>query len=237
MRPQVLLAAALLTAACQGPAPSPAPVQSGASPEELRARADAHFAEKNYDQAVAAYRDALAADERNLAVRHRLAVALAQLGRGDEAAEVFHAVIAQAPPGSDEARIARQWIAERESPAQPVGATTLSPSTGAETGGTARVEGRTEWAHLDPSRARPNLQLLLQGDEVGTQGRRYWSRTLLGEPYRFDNVAPGRYRLIAQVGSVRLWDTSVTVAGPGTIEVDLTTQKSPAKPDALRPRS
>lgn len=234
MRHRALIAVVVLAAACQSPGPTPGPTGSSTTPEELRAQADAHFAQQRYDAAVTAYREVLGTDDRNVAVRHRLAVALAHLGRADEATEAFRSVVEMAPPNSDEARIARQWLVEREGPRQAVAAATVAPAA-EETIGSGRVEGKTEW-NLDPSHVRPSLQLLLQGDDPGTQNRRYWARTSLGEAYSFEGVVPGRYRLTAQVGPIRLWDTRVSVLGSGPTAVDLTPRTSVAPPQALHPR-
>ncbi|HXG02425.1 MAG TPA: hypothetical protein VNO23_03280, partial [Candidatus Binatia bacterium] len=89
---------------------------------------------------------------------------------------------------------------------------------------------------LDPDRPRPWLQILLVGEEGEARGRRYGARTRLNDPYRIERVAAGRYRLMAQVGPVRLWDTPVTVPERGAAVVDLTPSTAVAPPEALRPR-
>jgi tetratricopeptide (TPR) repeat protein len=233
VRHPVLLAVVLLAAACRAPATAPVPAKSAVDVKELRARGDAHLSMKEYEAAVQAYRDALAVDSGDVGTRHRLAVALAGLGRSDEAAESFRWVLASAARDSEEARIARQWLGEGEGSRS--AKTTMTPPQD-DSEGTGRLEGQTQWAELDTAQVRPALQMLLQGDGPLTQGRRYFAKTRLGEPYRFEKVIPGQYRLSAQVGSVRLWDTTVAIGSTGPTSLDLTPKSAVAPPEALRPK-
>jgi hypothetical protein len=75
-----------------------------------------------------------------------------------------------------------------------------------------------------------SLQILLQGDDDFTRDRIIPARTRLGEPYTLDRVPPGSYRLTAQVGMIRLWDTRVTVQPGRETALDLTEATSPVSP-------
>jgi len=241
MRLHLLVAIAALATACQSSVP-PASGPTASTPDlaALRVRGDSHLALGEYDAAARAYREAIAMDGHDQALRHRLGVALARLGRLDEAAEAFRWVAANSPAGSDEARIARQWLTEREGGDTPAAKRPDRPAVemvaAADARPPGRVQGRTEWPDLDPARVRPALQLMLEGDAPDTKERRYAARTLLGDPYSFAGVVPGRYRLMAQVGPIRLWDTRVDVKPGGPTAIDLLPAISVAPKDALRIR-
>jgi len=224
------LAAAL--SACTGPDTPPVapPTASPAPPvDALRARGDERLARGHWEGAAGAYREALAQRPDDGAVRYRLAVALANLDRVDEAEPEFRWVVEHDAPGAEEVQIAREWLAALRP------AAAERPEAGTEAAGPeGRLEGRTEWAALEPGRSRPRLQLLLTPTDGRGGGRRYGARALLGEPYRFTGVAPGRYRLTAQVGMTRLWDTTVEVQAGKTATVNLTPATSVASPNALR---
>jgi hypothetical protein len=100
---------------------------------------------------------------------------------------------------------------------------------------TGRVKGKTQWTELERSAQRLTLQILMQGDEALTEGRYYGTRVRLNEPYEITGIAPGRYRLSAQVGPIRLWDTKINVAEANPTVLDLTPAISVAPPNALRP--
>jgi len=56
------------------------------------------------------------------------------------------------------------------------------------------------------------------------------ARTRLGQPYTIASVPEGRYRLMAQVGPVRLWETSVQVTAGKETVLDLAPETSPVSP-------
>lgn len=96
-----------------------------------------------------------------------------------------------------------------------------------------RLEGQSRWTRLERGHPAPRLKILLIGADQGTQGRRYAARTLLNQPYQFEGVEPGAYRLVAQVGMIRLWDLPVTIPGGGTTRLDLTEAAAAAPAHAL----
>ena len=96
------------------------------------------------------------------------------------------------------------------------------------------VRGQTEWSNLTPGTVA-TLQILLEGDDGGTRDRRYWAKVRLNRPYEITDVAPGHYRLRAQVGPVRLWETRVVVERGRPAIVDLTPATAVASAEALRP--
>jgi tetratricopeptide (TPR) repeat protein len=234
-RALLVAALALALAACQrSPAPSPR-AEGRRSFAELTVEGDAQLAAQAWPAAVSAYEAALVHDPSSLHVRYRLGVAYAALGRADDAARAFEWVVDHGSEDREEVRLARHWLVEagrRPGPArdEPVAQRADEPTA------SAQLQGRTEWRDLDPDRPVPQLQILLVGEDGEARGRRYGARTRLNEPYRFERVAPGRYRLMAQVGPIRLWDTSVAVPETGSAVLDLTPATAVASPDALRVR-
>jgi hypothetical protein len=221
-------------AGCQQP-PAPAPRTDSTTPsvDQLQAEGDARFERGDYEGAARAYEQALLYDPQNVALRYLAGVALARAGRLDEATAAFLWVTDHGRPDREEVRLARQWLAEAG-----VKAASARPSSGdraaapGDPGPSGQLKGRTQWSGLDPAR-RPNLQILLEGDDPATRGRRYWAKVPLNEPYEIAGVVPGRYRVMAQVGPVRLWDTTVDIKPEGPTLVDLTPSTSVAPPDAL----
>lgn len=233
-RAVALLALVLTLAACENASPARSPRgEARVGFEQLRAAGDAWLAQRDWEGAVEAYRSALVYDPESLAVRYALGVALAYLERVDEAVTAFTWVADHGPAGREEVKIARQWLVEAgiRVPSAPASASVSPADTPAAPG---RLEGRTEWTALDPSRSRLQAQILLEGDEPATTGRRYWARAPLNEPYRVSVTAPGRYRVMVQVGPVRLWDTTVLVEEGRATRLDLTPATSSAPPDVLR---
>jgi TPR repeat len=229
-----LLVLLVAGAGCQQ-APTSAPRTDSATPsvDQLRAEGDARFKRGDYEGAVRAYEQALLYDPQNVELRYLAGVALARAGRANEATAAFLWVVDHGHPDNDEVRLARQWLAEAG--LKPVSG---RPSSGdgaaapGDPGPAGQLKGRTQWSGLDPAR-RPNLQILLEGEEPATRGRRYWAKVPLNEPYEIAGIVPGRYRVMAQVGPVRLWDTTVEIKPESPTLVDLTPSTSVAPPEAL----
>jgi hypothetical protein len=225
----VVLGAAVL-AGCQG-ASAPPPPATLASAERLRAEGDARRERGDHEGAFAAYRQAAGLEPGHLVGRYLLGVTAAHLDRHDEAVEAFTWVVEQGAAEREEVRIARQWLIEAGVLQRPAAGQVAAAETTA--GGTLR--GRTEWRGVDPSRPVPRLQILLDGDDPITRGKRYATRVNLNEPYTLANVQPGRYRVIAGVGMTKLWLLSITVDDGKPTVLDLTPAVSSAPPDALAP--
>ncbi len=232
------MAAGLALGACQRPPlETPGPRAEGPSVATLQAQGDAELGRRNWEAALRAYSEVLRQQPAHFDARYRVAVALSHQGRTEEATAAFQWVAQHGPADREETRLARQWLAaagERSDGAPEPPAAAPADAGEAAPG---RLRGRTEWTTLDPAGPRPRLQLLLVGDDERTRGRRYGARTALTEPYEFTGVVPGRYRLLAQVGRVRLWDLTVTVGDTAPTVVDLTPATSVAGPDALAPQT
>lgn len=181
----------------------------------------------DFARAIVLYEVALRLDPTSLRGRFALGAALSQLERVEATAEQFRWVVQHGAPGRPEVRIARQWLATAaglaprvvaRAPAPPPAV--ASPPVPEPKGGIVR--GRTEWPDLPPDRYQLTLQILLIGDDPDTRGHLVGGRTRLGEAFVIRNVPEGAWRLTAQVGMVRLWDTRVDVRAGRPTVVDLT---------------
>jgi hypothetical protein len=235
--PGVLLVLLVAVTGCQqGPTPAPGTGTAASSVAQLRGEGDARLRRGDYRGAARAYEQALLYAPQNVAIRYLAGVALARAGRTEEATAAFLWVTDHGRSDREEVRLARQWLVEagvRPAPARTSSAEEAAAPRGPSPLG--QLNGRTEWSGLDPARARPNLQVLLEGDDTATRGRRYWARVPLNEPYEITGIVPGRYRVMAQVGSIRLWDTKVEIQPDGPTLVDLIPSTTVASPDALAP--
>ena len=230
----VLLAVAVFVIGCnRAPHPVAARPTAPQSFDELSADAAARLAARDWEGALRAYQAALAAEPDRLDVRYGLAIALSQLDRADEAVHAFTWIVEHGAPDEEAVRVARQWLASAARPS-----TGVPTSGGAAAGDGGRlagtVRGQTDWPNLTPGTVA-TLQILLEGDDGGTRDRRHWAKVRLNRLYEIIDVAPGRYRLRAQVGPIRLWETRVMVERGRPAVVDLTPATAVASADALRP--
>jgi hypothetical protein len=236
-----VLAVVLIAGCRQTPPAPPSPPRTELAPTfaALRADGDARLAAKDWAGAALAYDQALVYQPSSVPVRYGRAIALSYLDRRDEAVTAFLWVVDNAPLTSEESRVARQWLVSagvRTMPAPKIPVPQPAVSEGAEAvrpGG--RVKGKTQWTELERGAQRLTLQILMEGDEAVTEGRYYGTRVRLNEPYEIAGISPGRYRLSAQVGPIRLWDTRIVVNEGTPAVLDLTPATSIAPANALRP--
>jgi tetratricopeptide (TPR) repeat protein len=229
------LAAAAGCASPPGPTSAPRASTPAPTASELGAEGDARFKRGDYAGAAHAYEQILRSYPKSVRIRYLLGVALAQADRVKEATAAFLWVVDHGRPDREEVRLARQWLAEaRVTPTASATAahTAQAPAPGPP-GAQGQLTGRTQWD--DPEHRRLSLQIVLEGNDRTTRGQRYWTKVLLNEPYEIAGVPPGRYRAMAQVGPIRLWDTWVDIKAEGPTVLDLTPANSIASPDALSP--
>ncbi len=77
------------------------------------------------------------------------------------------------------------------------------------------------------------VQLLLAGLNGAAEGKRFNTRTALGQPYRFERLPAGSYRLIGAAAGQRLWDLTFSVEDGREVVLDLGTDNSSAPTIAL----
>lgn len=229
-----ILAAGLLAGCGESPAPPPAataPTRTDAA--GLRSEGDALAARGEYAAAAERYREALRRAPEDLGLHFSLGSVLTHLGRRDEAVEQFRWVVAHGSPNRPEVATARQWLLEAgvvEGGPAPTRAARKEPSPPEASASFGMLKGNTVWPGVTPDTYRLTLQILLAGDDPFTQEKIIQARTRLGEPYVFPKVPEGTYRLMAQVGATRLWDTRITVAAGKETVLDLTPFMSPVSP-------
>lgn len=224
-----------LAAGCQRAPSPPAATPVGSMTADFKAQGDALARQGQYAHASVKYLAALNQEPRSIPIRYALAVALSNLeGRRQETAEHFKVVMAQGIPGSDEVRLARQWLtaagelegsAGRRSEAAPPEES--GPAKG-------RVQGRIQWQAIDPRNERIEIAVGLEGEDNLNKFRRPDFK--IGRSYVFNNVPPGHYRLIAENSGTRMWEQRVTVeAGKETV-LDLTESNATVSKD-FKPRA
>src|SRR3989441_13015871 len=94
-----------------GPAStSPASTAATKAAGSLRARADELSQRGQYEEALAAYREALRQEPKDLALRYAVAVHLASLNRRAEATEAYRWVFFNGLPGSELVEKSETWL-------------------------------------------------------------------------------------------------------------------------------
>jgi predicted Zn-dependent protease len=144
------IAVFLALAACQR-APAPTLPRSVASTSftELMDEGDLQLRQENWPDAIRIYEHALVHDPGNVTVHYRLGVALANQGRTRDAVAALTWVVDHAPHDSDEARLARQWLANEATVA-----TTDAPAAIRAPDITGNADGASDPREMDPD-ARP----------------------------------------------------------------------------------
>lgn len=236
-----LLAVCLLTLllGCQqSPALGPANVPVGPLTTQLKAEADALAARGEYAAAVVKYQAAVNQEPGEISIWFALGTALSHLGQREGTIQAFQRVVELGRPGSEEVEVARRWLMSAG-----VLTTSLSfaSSTASDAGSdasaaTARpgpkgtLRGKTEWKGVTPENLIM-VKLIISGDEPVTQGRTFVRSINLGQPYAFENVPSGAYRLVASAGRTQLWDEKVYVETDKQTVLHLSSANSPVSTD------
>ena len=196
-----------------------------ASAPSLVLQADQLAALGQYGEAAEKYRAAVERDPDNVSLRFALGTALSHVGRQEETVEQFRWVVTRGAPGSPEVEVARRWLtkagvlarevsfASPAGPDQEASPQAAAPAPPARQGSVAvgAVKGRTV-LHGSPR----EIQLVLGSTDEAKKNMAFTKTVKLGEPFQFDNVPPGTYRLTVEdlENDTSLWDLEVTVA-PG----------------------
>lgn len=230
MRRLAIIALVALFLGCQqSPAPGPAPV--GSLTVRLKAEGDALAARGDYEGAALKYQQAANQEPEDVSLRFALGSALSHLNRRGETVEQFGFVVTRGKPDSPEVQAARRWlIAAGETPpdvsfeppppqSEPAPVATASPQpTPALTRPPGKVRGKMEAQGLEGL----GVILALNGESNVELGFRVRGR--VGQPFEFDKIPPGTYRLAVEHGETSeiLWDVPVTVEPGKEIVVNLT---------------
>ncbi len=209
----------LVIAGCQRPPEAPAP----AAVVDHVAEARQALAGQNWAAAAPHLRAALQKDAESLFLHYNLAICATWLDGTDEATREFEWVVAHAPGGSEEAKTARQWLADNRSraPAE----TAAEPAANDPTVGTSGLRGTVAWAEPGQSpTSQSRQQLVLAGLRDGpTRERIYLVRADREGRYEFKRIVPGPYKLRGEAAGGRTrWRLKVVLEPGQDLALDLT---------------
>ena len=240
MRRLLVAAAVIFLVACQqSPPPGPAKAPVGSLTAQLRAEGDQLAARGEYAAAVVKYQAAVNQEPGEASIWFALGTALSHLGQREGTIEAFRRVLQLGSPGSEEVQVARRWLVSAGvlsesvalAPASVSRATTEPTAAGQPPPGPkGMLRGKTEWKGVSPENLIM-VKIILSGDEPTTQGRSFARNIKLGEPYAFENVPPGSYRLMANAGRTQLWEERVYVETDKQTVFNLSPANSPVSTD------
>ena len=184
----------------------------------------------DYERAAEKYRAAVEREPDDVSLRFALGTALSHVGRQEETAEQFRWVVMRGDPGSAEVQTARRWLVRAGVLAEPVAfASSTTTVAGAVPAG--KVKGKTEWKGAEPQSGSGRVNIALRGEEESNKDVVLDTSVTLGEPYEFDQVPPGTYRLTARVSETQAREHKITVEPGGETVFDLTSVSGAAPPD------
>ena len=239
MRRSIALLAALglflALAGCQRAA-EPSVVASGPVGDAV-AEARQALALQAWAAAAPHLRTAIARNPDDLFLHFNLAICATWLELRDEAVREFEWVVAHAPAESDEARTARQWLADAGGRARPAGA--RGGSAADPTAADGRLRGIVLWGETGQAPLpQPRLQLHLIGlPGTPTKGLRHTLRSDEYGHFEFKRVAPGPYKLTNVIAGRPKWHLRVVVEAGRDAALDLTPENSLGVRDDFRDRS
>jgi hypothetical protein len=223
----VSLALGLFLAACNASQPAPQPkaqaTDATSAFEALQAG--------DYQRAAELHRRALAAEPGSVGLHYGLAVAVSYLRLKDETAREFRWVLELAPPGSEEAGVARTWLVNAGLLPLP---STRSPAVAGQLGNQeATLEGHAVFSEdgITPKPMR-RLQLFLVGQPGSpAKDERHNLRTDEDGRFRFPKVLAGSYKLTNRVAGQPIWRLRVELTPGESQQLELTPANSTATRD------
>jgi tetratricopeptide (TPR) repeat protein len=239
---KTLIAAALAALALAGCQTKPTgiaqpKVPAGPLTAQLKAEGDALAAQGRHLEASVKYQTAVNKEPGNIPLRYALGVTLSHLDRSDEAAEHLKVVVARGPAGSEEVRLAREWLlAAGEAAAAAAQRAEKKVDKPKDAPDKGKLFGAIRWQGIDPRGRLITVRVSLEGDDPTTFHERH-SRDgfKIGRSYEFHGLVPGRYRLVAENAGTRMWEQVVTVTAGKQTTLDLTDANA-AVPKAFEPR-
>lgn len=214
----VAVAVAFVLGCQQSPPPGPGNAHLGSLTAQLKAEGDQLAARGEYEAAAVKYQEAVRQEPGDASIWFALGTALSHRGRREETVEAFRRVLQLGAPESQEVQVARRWLVSAGVLTEPVAFASASESRAtadpsaatAPPGPKGTLRGKTEWKGVTPENLIM-VKLIISGDEPATRGRSFSRSIKLGQPYAFENVPSGTYRLEASAGRTHLWDEKVYV--------------------------
>ena len=239
---RLLVAAAIifLLGCQQSPSLEPAKAPLGSLTAQLKAEGDQLAARGEYEAAVVKYQAAVRQEPGEAPLWFALGTALSHLNQREGTIEAFRRVVDLGRPGSQEVEVARRWLvsagvltASLSFASSTVGESgSDSGAATASSGPKGTLRGKTEWKGITSEHAI-SVKLIISPEESTTRGQgQSFSRSIrLGQPYTFENVPSGAYRLEASAGQTHLWDEKVYIETDKQTVLNLTPASSPVSPD------
>ncbi len=195
------------------------------------AEARSALAAQQWAAAAEHLRAALQKDAESLFLHYNLAICATWLDRRDEAIHEFEWIVAHAPGASEEAKTARQWLADNRSRAP--GPNAAEPAADDPTVGDSGLHGVVMWAAPGQnSTPQGRQQLVLAGlRDSPTHERIYVTRADREGRYEFKQIVPGPYKLRGEAAAVIRWRLKVVLEPGQDLGLDLTPGNSTPKRD------
>jgi len=175
------------------------------------------FEQRDWGTAASLYRVAIQKSPDDLLLHYRLAIASSWLDRRDEAMTEFEWVVAHAAVTSDEARVARDWLAgARSRSAARAGAAVADTAVRDERVGDSGVHGRIVWDEGQGTQPLKRAQIHLYAlEEDGTSKRMsFHVRSDREGNYKFERIPAGTYKMTDDNVGTPKWRLKV-VLRPG----------------------
>jgi hypothetical protein len=222
-----LLGVVLLTSACQR-APAQAPRASEAVDHAEEGRKA--LARQDWSGAASHFRIALGTRSGELGLHFGLAIATSWLDLREEATREFQWVLANAPAGSEEARVAREWLGAGGDARRTAGGSAPQnvPDPTDETVGDSGVHGQVigdDGQGAGPLK-RFQVHLYALGADGKSKGMSFHVRTDQDGLYKFPHIPPGTYKLTDNNVGTPQWRLRVEVKEGEDAVVDLTPRNS-----------
>lgn len=218
---------ALLTGCQQAHPIDPARPPMGPTVSRLKQEGDELARRHEWPGALEKYQAAVNRESSNLDLRLAYGIALSHLDRREETIEQFRWVVNNSRSGSPEFVLARTWLVEAGA-MEGIRVSTPAPQQEAAKDDKPKgiVQGRTSWPGVS-GRLIP-LRITLSGEDPENRDVALARRFRLGEPYRFADARPGKYRLraVAIDQNVELWDKPLVVEAGKETRVDLSDSDS-----------
>jgi hypothetical protein len=169
-------------------------------------------------------------------LHYKLAITASYLSLVDEAVTEFEWVVAHAAEGSEEMRVAREWLAAAKSrdvttASVADGSRRPASATRAEDGrvGDSGISGTVTWAESGGApeiKRRMQLHLIALPGQQSVEEQRFTIRTDENGRYAFTRIPPGMYKLTNTVAGPPLWRLRVTIPPGRETTLDLNNANS-----------